>query len=77
MYNFSASEVTTLWRYTNLFIYLFIILARDVGQTDTQTDVRFDTRCYFNVRSVADVSQLNLPHGTTSEKWKNRKKTKK
>ena len=24
----------------------------------------YDTRCYFNVRSKADVSQLNLPHGT-------------
>ena len=22
-----------------------------------------DTRCYFNVRSKADMSQLNLPHG--------------
>ena len=25
---------------------------------------RYDTRCYFNVRSKADMSQLNLPHGT-------------
>ena len=25
--------------------------------------VRCDTRCYFNVRSKADMSQLNLPHG--------------
>ena len=66
-----------LYKSVYLFTYLFIILARDVGQTDTQTDVRFDTRCYFNVRSIADVSQLNLPHGTTSEKWKNREKTKK
>ena len=23
-----------------------------------------DTRCYFNVRSKADISQLNLPHGS-------------
>jgi len=23
-----------------------------------------DTRCNFNVRSKADMSQLNLPHGT-------------
>jgi len=27
-------------------------------------DLRYDTRCYFNVRSKADISQLNLPHGT-------------
>ena len=25
---------------------------------------RYDTRYYFNVRSKADISQLNLPHGT-------------
>jgi len=24
---------------------------------------RYDTRCCFNVRSKADISQLNLPHG--------------
>jgi len=23
-----------------------------------------ETRCYFNVHSKADMSQLNLPHGT-------------
>ena len=26
--------------------------------------IRYDTRCYFNLRSKADMSQLNLPHGT-------------
>jgi len=26
----------------------------------------YDTRCYFNVRSKADISQLNLPHGTNN-----------
>jgi len=26
--------------------------------------IRYDTRCYFNARSKADISQLNLPHGT-------------
>ena len=26
--------------------------------------IRYDTRCYFNVRSKANISQLNLPHGT-------------
>ena len=25
--------------------------------------IRYDTRCYFNVRSKADISRLNLPHG--------------
>jgi len=26
--------------------------------------IRYDTRCYFNVRSKAGISQLNLPHET-------------
>ena len=26
----------------------------------------FDTRCYFNVRSKADISQLNPPHSTNN-----------
>ena len=26
--------------------------------------IRYDTRCYINVRSKANISQLNLPHGT-------------
>ena len=29
-----------------------------------QFTIRYDTRCYFNVRSKANTSQLNLPHGT-------------
>jgi len=33
------------------------------GSTTYDT-IRYDTRCYFNVRSKADISQLNLPHGT-------------
>jgi len=28
--------------------------------------IRHDTRCYFNVRSKADTSQLNLPHGNNN-----------
>jgi len=28
----------------------------------------YDTRCYFNVRSKADISQLNLPHGCNKGK---------
>jgi len=35
------------------------------GRTDGRTD-RYDTRCYFNVRSKADMSRLNLPHGTNN-----------
>jgi len=32
----------------------------DVQQFET---IRYDTRCYFNLRSKADMSHLNLPHG--------------
>jgi len=28
-----------------------------------QPTMRYDARCYFNVRSKADMSQLNLSHG--------------
>jgi len=28
--------------------------------------VRYDMRCYFNIRSKADMSQLNLPHGNNN-----------
>ena len=28
--------------------------------------IRYDSRCYFNVRSKADMSQLNLPHGNNN-----------
>jgi len=28
--------------------------------------IRYDTRCYFNARSKADMSLLNLPHGTNN-----------
>jgi len=37
----------------------FVCLRR-TWTTDT---TRYDTRCYFNVRSKADMSRLNLPHG--------------
>jgi len=30
--------------------------------------IRYDTRCYFNVRSKANMSQFNLPHGTDNKK---------
>ena len=33
--------------------------------------IRYEMRCYFNVRSEADMGQLNLPHGTkNNRKWK-------
>ena len=32
--------------------------------TRSSITIRYDTRCYINVRSKANMSQLNLPHGT-------------
>ena len=34
------------------------------GSGRSYDTIRYDTRCYFNVRSKADISRLNLPHGT-------------
>ena len=34
------------------------------GHSENTNTIRYDTRCYFNVRSKADISHLNLPHGT-------------
>jgi len=40
----------------------------------TERAIRYDTRCYFNVRSKADISQLNLYRTEpTTKKCKNRK----
>jgi len=44
-----------------------LLWARRPGDIDQllhcASSVRYDTRCYFNVRSKADMSRLNLPHG--------------
>jgi len=34
-----------------------------VLECSLETWLRYDTRCYFNVHSKANMSQLNLPHG--------------
>jgi len=38
--------------------------------------IRYDTRRYFNVRSKADTSQIDLPHVTNNKKVDNKKKLK-
>ena len=35
-----------------------------ISHDDAEPVPQYDTRFYFNVRSKADMSQLNLPHGT-------------
>ena len=34
-----------------------------VRESNSHATIQYDPRCYFNVRSKADISQLNLPHG--------------
>jgi len=34
------------------------------GKLEWSVIIRYDTRCYFNVRSKADMGQLNLPRRT-------------
>jgi len=38
------------------------IMVMSLGPTCILCMIRYDTRCYFNVRSKADMSRLNLPH---------------
>ena len=42
---------------------LLFICHSCLSQDLEQSVIRYDTRCHFNVRSKADTSQLNLPHG--------------
>jgi len=39
--------------------------------------IRYDTICYFSVRSKADISQIDLPHGTENYKKVENRKTEK
>jgi len=48
------------------------IIAKATGISQTRSKecklvsydtIRYDMRCYYNVRSKADISRLNLPHG--------------
>ena len=45
-----------------------------LGQPTGHSTIRYDTRCYFNVRSKADISTAR---NRQLKKCKNRKKTKK
>jgi len=35
-------------------------------ETNPATTILYDTRCCLNMRSEANTSQLNLPHGTNN-----------
>ena len=44
----------------NIVMAIIIIIIKAAPNAGS---IRYDTRCYFNVRSKADMSQLNLPYG--------------
>ena len=37
--------------------------SRSMAAARSFDTIRYDTRCYYNVRSKADMNRLNLPHG--------------
>jgi len=41
----------------------FVYVLQSSKNKHTKNLIEYDTRCYFNVRSKADMSPLNLPHG--------------
>jgi len=66
----SPSALSAFWRRRLLkspasSIPLYIKVAHSVIARNRHCDdtIRYDTRRYFNVRSKADMSRLNLPHG--------------
>ena len=40
-----------------------VIQPRTLCKQTYNDTIRYDTKCYFNVRSKADMNRLNLPHG--------------
>jgi len=47
-----------------LILILFLVLLHTaMSYKSYDMHARYDTRCYFNVSSKADMSRLNLPHG--------------
>jgi len=64
-------NMTKLWRHwvTDRFCrshITVVIVNNALTRRRCVRIVRYDTRCYFNLRSKADTSQLNLPHGTNN-----------
>ena len=55
----SATGTSAKLELVDKFCYLGEMLSVH-GDADT---IQYDARCYFNVRSKADMSRLNLPHG--------------
>ena len=59
------NDVHSFQRVTNAGVIAFTSpIITDINSPIRYDTIRYDAICYFNVRSKADMSQLNLPHGT-------------
>jgi len=61
----NAGKTQTATSPTILLLYL--LMDNNLWGIKKHSTIWYDTRCYFNVRSKADKSQLNLPHGKVSK----------
>ena len=64
MYYVYSKQTKLQWQGMNYFekIYPMCSLFFSLSLAD-----EYDTRCYFNVRSKADISQLNLPQSKVAQ----------
>jgi len=61
-----GDEVLTILRQEQAPLQNWVTLAVRYIMTFVSSALRYDTRCYFNLCSKADMSQLNLPHGNNN-----------
>ena len=61
---YSNSGVEQEWKHSVIELLLCYVIVKARKLAYYGHTIRYDTRCYFNVRSKADMSQLNLRHGT-------------
>jgi len=62
-----TTALLMMWQVISAIFVIFVFLHRSYVFTHTIT-IRYDTRYYFNVRSKADMSQLNLYRTETTTK---------
>jgi len=54
------------WKYAKKRVVVCSVPLNATRSFTISSAERYDTRCYFNVRSKANMSQLNLPNGTNN-----------
>ena len=58
------AQKNTTQQLKTVVLWVFWTLALVGHRTNSLIALRYNKRCYFNVRPKANMSQLNLPHGT-------------